>query len=189
MNKRPENSHLYRRCRICKETKPLNNIFFYNEKSRLYGLSYVCRPCESIRGKEKALKYPRKNRVYNFSPEQIERRRKHGRNYKLKALGIIKKYTLIDRKKGGRHVCDLTEDFLNQNILPCACVYCGDRWKIGCDRIDNSRGHSMDNVVPCCKLCNVTRMHNYTHEEMKLLGKVIMRIKKKRKKDTPHFEV
>jgi len=32
-------------------------------------------------------------------------------------------------------------------------------------------------------------MHNYTHEEMKLLGKVIMRIKKKRKKDTPHFEV
>ncbi len=35
------------------------------------------------------------------------------------------------------------------------CVYCGDPIAtIGLDRIDNSKGYEMGNIVPCCKVCN-----------------------------------
>lgn len=35
------------------------------------------------------------------------------------------------------------------------CSYCGDGIDtIGLDRIDNQRGYTMDNVVPCCGRCN-----------------------------------
>lgn len=58
------------------------------------------------------------------------------------------------------------------------CTYCGDtQEEIGCDRIDNSKGHTKDNVVPACKTCNVSRMDNFTHEEMLVLGKTIKQIK------------
>lgn len=35
------------------------------------------------------------------------------------------------------------------------CRYCGDPIKtIGLDRVDNSVGYTMTNVVPCCAICN-----------------------------------
>jgi hypothetical protein len=35
------------------------------------------------------------------------------------------------------------------------CVYCGDAIPaIGLDRIDNTKGYTMDNIVPCCTTCN-----------------------------------
>lgn len=189
MNRRPENNEFFRRCRICKDTKPLDNIHFYNEKCRPAGLSYVCRPCESIRSKEKLIRHPRVYLRKYLTEEQSVARRKSNRKYSRKTRSILKSYMNIDKKKGDNHICDLTLDFLDLKILNNPCVYCGDTQdNIGCDRIDNSIGHLMSNVVPCCRLCNVTRMHNYTHEEMKELGKIIMNIKLKRR-STPHYEI
>lgn len=35
------------------------------------------------------------------------------------------------------------------------CVYCGDEIvTVGVDRVDNAKGYVMDNVVPCCAICN-----------------------------------
>jgi hypothetical protein len=35
------------------------------------------------------------------------------------------------------------------------CYYCGNSIPtIGLDRVDNTKGYTMDNVVPCCKVCN-----------------------------------
>jgi len=55
--------------------------------------------------------------------------------------------------------CDLTAQWIVENIFSRPCHYCGDSdWtKIGCDRIDNSKPHTMDNVVPCCEKCNRNR--------------------------------
>ena len=50
------------------------------------------------------------------------------------------------------------------------------------DRIDNNKGHEINNVVPCCYECNVARGNNFSFEEMKLLGKTIKLIKLKRNK-------
>jgi hypothetical protein len=36
-----------------------------------------------------------------------------------------------------------------------SCHYCGERIPtIGIDRFDNSSGYDINNVVPCCKICN-----------------------------------
>ena len=35
------------------------------------------------------------------------------------------------------------------------CSYCGDEIEtIGLDRVDNKRGYTIDNIVPCCFTCN-----------------------------------
>ena len=46
---------------------------------------------------------------------------------------------------------------------------------------DNSKGHTYDNVVPCCYVCNCARNNNFTFEEMKQLGKTIKSIMDQRK--------
>ena len=43
------------------------------------------------------------------------------------------------------------------NIFNKPCAHCGKiGWQIiGCNRLDNSRPHTLDNVEPCCKECNL----------------------------------
>lgn len=38
------------------------------------------------------------------------------------------------------------------------CLYCGKERCLGIDRIDNSKGYTFDNVVPCCGCCNKMKM-------------------------------
>lgn len=52
--------------------------------------------------------------------------------------------------------------------------------RIGCDRIDNSKGHTKDNVVPCCVECDKARSDYFSFEEMKKLGGTIREIKSRR---------
>ena len=73
------------------------------------------------------------------------------------------------------------KDTVFENILTKPCVYCGDTYRVGCDRIDNSKGHTKDNVVPCCIECNTARNNYFTYEEMKRLGRTIAEIKKERR--------
>lgn len=44
-----------------------------------------------------------------------------------------------------------------ESIILGSCVYCNTSIDIGVDRKDNSRGYLMDNVVPCCKNCNMMK--------------------------------
>ena len=91
----------------------------------------------------------------------------------------LTQYIYTDKNKG--LICDLTEKWIKDNIISKNCIYCGDIENIGCDRIDNSKGHTKDNVVPSCWTCNSTRGDNYSFEEMKEIGVVIKKIKEKRK--------
>ena len=93
---------------------------------------------------------------------------------------MISSYKCCDKKKG--YICDLDIDTM-LDIMQSPCFYCGDTKRIGCDRIDNSKGHTLDNIVPCCYECNCARNNNFTHEEMKLIGKVIHDIKEQRKQN------
>lgn len=56
------------------------------------------------------------------------------------------------------------------SLLNHKCVYCGaDRGGhtgSGLDRIDNSQGYTMGNVVPCCGPCNRIRGTDLSHGEM-----------------------
>ena len=73
-----------------------------------------------------------------------------------RAYSLIGGYRSQDRKYG-RGECNLTAKWLVENIFTKPCVHCGTvGWDvIGCNRIDNSKAHTMDNVEPCCKKCNL----------------------------------
>lgn len=66
-------------------------------------------------------------------------------------------------KDKGREFKISEDDF--KYLIQQKCHYCGYIDKInGLDRIDNSRGYLLDNVVPCCKICNQAK-HVFTIHE------------------------
>ena len=97
---------------------------------------------------------------------------------RIKASKMLSSYKHKD-KVNSLDVCDYTiDEMLEVMVKPC---YCGDTHRIGLDRIDNSKGHTKDNTVPCCYECNCARNNNFSFEEMKVLGKTIKQIKENRK--------
>lgn len=77
------------------------------------------------------------------------------------------------RRRG--HLWDLdftTWDFLRRQ----PCDYCGLAIETrvgGLDRLDNTRGYELGNVVPCCAICNTVRSDIWTPTEMKIIGAVL----------------
>lgn len=101
-------------------------------------------------------------------------------NYiRQKASKMISAYKHKDLVKN-MPICDIDIDWMIDNILTKPCIYCGDKKRIGCDRIDNTKGHTKDNVVPCCYECNCARNNNFSFEEMKIIGEAIRKIKQNR---------
>lgn len=78
---------------------------------------------------------------------------------------------------------DIDGQWIIDNIFDKGCIYCGETdWrKLGCDRIDNTKPHTKDNVVPCCTRCNKLRSNKFTVDEMKEIGAVIKRIENRHK--------
>lgn len=74
-----------------------------------------------------------------------------------RANNILGRYKISDKNKG--LLCTITPEFIETEIFTKSCVYCGESdWKkLGCDRIDNNKGHTPDNVVCSCGECNNDR--------------------------------
>lgn len=72
-----------------------------------------------------------------------------------RASNLLGGYRREDRKYN-RGEGDLTKEWIVENILFKPCAHCGkEGWRIiGCNRLDNSKPHTMDNVEPCCIKCN-----------------------------------
>lgn len=100
-----------------------------------------------------------------------------GQNINNKLSKMLSSYRNSDIRKGLEF--NMTRDDLFK-IVKEPCTYCGAIENIGADRIDNSKGHIVDNVIPCCYVCNVVRSNLFSVEEMKILGKTIKLIKELR---------
>ena len=97
-----------------------------------------------------------------------------------KASKMIASYNNKDKKKGYPKG-DLKIDWFIENIFQKKCFYCGDNERLGVDRIDNKKGHTKINVIPCCYDCNVARNTNFSVDEMKIIGRAIKKVKQIRK--------
>lgn len=69
------------------------------------------------------------------------------------------------------------DDFISITKQPC--YYCNTYYDEylnepfnGVDRIDSSKGYSLNNCVPCCKLCNQMKMDSTEEEFLKRVAKV-----------------
>jgi len=138
----------------------------------------------SIRYHSKKKKYTPEEIVYGVRGNRDSKKPKDisdpSVKIRAKASKMISSYKCRD-KKLGFDSCDITIEWMIDNILTQKCVYCGDDKRIGCDRIDNKKGHTIDNVVPCCVECNAARNNFFSFEEMKEIGNVIREIKRRRK--------
>lgn len=74
---------------------------------------------------------------------------------KGRAVYLLNRYKSSD-KEHNRGESDLTSQWIVENIFSKPCAHCGETdWrKIGCNRLDNDKPHTMDNVEPCCGKCN-----------------------------------
>lgn len=75
-----------------------------------------------------------------------------------RATHLLCGYRKQDKKNGFGNIIDFDGKWIVDNILSKPCVHCGESdWtKIGCNRIDNSKPHTKDNVEPCCRHCNIS---------------------------------
>lgn len=86
-----------------------------------------------------------------------------------KASKMISSYKCKDKKRS-LSKCDFDIDWFIDNILQKECVYCGTKEKLGADRLDNSMGHTKDNIVPCCFRCNIIKHDHFTYDQMIKIG-------------------
>lgn len=92
------------------------------------GRGYVCKPCRNSTQRE-----------FNKTPKGKYLSYKAG----ARDRGFIFTITLDEFLK-----------FWNNN-----CFYCGDKIDgIGLDRVDNNLGYDINNIVPCCTMCNTMKM-------------------------------
>ena len=166
----------HRICNRCEQELPATPEIFARDASRSLGLAYECRACMSARkiGKDR-----RTERWANLTDAQRAlvkaRHYKYNRSIKGRACFLASAYRQIDADKG--MVCDITHKYMLCHIFTQSCVYCGVTDGLGCDRLDNSRGHTMDNVVPACGDCNIMRGDRFTHEEMLIIGKSVAHVR------------
>jgi hypothetical protein len=70
-------------------------------------------------------------------------------------------------------------------LINSPCYYCDNQLDsptnssgIGLDRLDNDKGYEMDNVIPCCVICNRTRNAHFTPEETKVAVQAVITFRK-----------
>ena len=89
-----------------------------------------------------------KAKKYNKKPEVFERRKVYNRTPKRAFVRIRN-----NAKSRNLEFSIKFEEFILFDGQPCS--YCGNKMmSIGLDRVDNKKGYTIENVVPCCGLCN-----------------------------------
>lgn len=93
--------------------------------------------------------------------ERTEYKKQYNIEYRNTQIGkantIAAGYKQADTEHGREN--NINGQWIVNNIFTSKCIYCGktDWKKLGCDRIDNTKGHTIDNVVCCCGKCNIER--------------------------------
>jgi hypothetical protein len=180
-----------------KEKKRHHNYYIKNKIEYLQrGKECYVKNKEKINERHKQWRLLNKNYHIDYYNKNKEKFLLRGKQYyinnKNKYLELAKKYIKDNREKkllytyrllDKKHnfVCNLTETWIKENITSHSCTYCGDTKRIGCDRIDNTKGHTINNVVPACYNCNLVRNNIFSFEEMLILGSTIKQIKQDRK--------
>lgn len=147
-------------CKVCGRELPLSE--FYKAKGYKDGHKNECKECCLEQQKQ----YRQDNREAIAEQKKQYYSTPNGRAYHL-----VYRYSQSD-KEHNRGECTITPQWVIDSIFTQPCHWCGESdWtKLGCDRIDNSKPHTPDNVLPCCEECNAKR-GRMTYEEFLKLKK------------------
>ena len=75
------------------------------------------------------------------------------------AKRMVADYRQMDRQHGFGDKDTISVDYFIQHIANQPCAHCGKQGigLIGCNRLDNTKPHTIDNVEPCCQSCNFSQ--------------------------------
>lgn len=134
-------------CSKCGKTKSIEE--FRVSRKDGAGRNSACKSCANkwYRSKESKLRRHKNKAAKKKQERKLD-------SYRDKY--ILKDTRKTDRAKNREN--NLTRPFILE-LIQRGCFYCGEiNIRImTLDRIDNSRGHTMDNVNPCCARCNIVR--------------------------------
>lgn len=155
--------------RVCKKCNLEKNITLFSFQKSVNSYLYTCKYCDN---QEKRFNWK------NFSKEE-KRKVINRKRTKYAVANKLHDYKKNDTRKNLQF--DISKEFM-QNALDSDCVYCGFK-ATGLDRKNNNIGHIESNCVPCCGVCNTTKMNNFSFEEMQFIGEMIKEIKLNRPKN------
>lgn len=123
-----------RQCYRCKRILPLGNRHFDKSNKKGHsGFRYLCKDCK----KKWAKNYYQ--RELSHDPRKLFDKYKRSAKQRHYSFGLT------------------FEQF--KTFWQKDCYYCGDQTKtIGLDRVDNSKGYNLDNIVSCCWKCNQMKL-------------------------------
>lgn len=154
-------------------------ISHFNRRTDTVGVRYTshCKACKAdydTTRREDRLAYNKTSKGREASKRyfQSEKGRNNINFYNKETLPG--KYNAYKRSAKQRNIqFSLTkEDFQKYWQLPC--TYCGDTINtLGLDRVENSRGYTVDNVVPCCTTCNRMKLTFSKEEWFSQMNKIL----------------
>lgn len=136
-------------------------------KDKEWHKQYYLKNREKLLAKQNAY-YKTNNAVYkeyydNNKEEKIKYQIEYNKEYKKTPIGraqnLLSSYNQSDRE-AGRGKGNLTAQWIVDNIFSKSCAHCEETdWhKLGCNRLDNSKPHTKDNVEPCCFKHNIEQL-------------------------------
>lgn len=135
-------------CKRCGEDREISNFSVYRSQATGNQLRRkICNRCREIWRKWSALT-PEKR------ADLLSKKQQSRQNPLHRAKWILHDSRRSDKKRGLDNDLDVT---YIQSLIRKGCSYCGDTSKMTLDRIDNTRGHTKDNVMPACIRCNYLR--------------------------------
>ena len=107
----------------------------------------------------------RRKQVKNaWNKKQKKKTSAYNKEYYSTIKGLAKRrrnhYLYEDKYYGYDNGPTVSAEWIEENILKGhSCIYCGDSdpTHLGCDRIDDNKGHTSDNIVCACPVCNWER--------------------------------
>ena len=161
------------------ETKKCTQCQIENPLTEFYGKikSSWCKKCHNKYAVEKRKQNPEKYKKYVKDtwdqPNMIFARKKANAKSE-KIYFYLTKVQFIDWYKKQQlkcHYCGLPpKDFKNTkegHLLR--------KINLGIDRVDNSIGYKLNNIVLCCNMCNSIKGGFFSYEEMKFIGETFVK--------------
>ena len=136
-----------KRCNKCGRVLPITE--FHKDNSRKDGVQSSCKDCQKAMKKEWHTQHP------TYDTERCDPTKSPMGWAKMMVNGYRKQ----DRDNGFGDKDTISVDYFIQHIAYNPCAHCGKvgYGLIGCNRLDNSKPHTIDNLEPCCPSCNFSQ--------------------------------
>lgn len=183
-------------CPSCKLSKLYNE--FHKNKTTKDGYGSICKICRNLKFKE----YYSLNKEFinqkhkNYYNENIEVIAKLHSNYRMnnktkiqlhdheRDRRVKRRFTRSQRSAKQRKLCWEISLEQFQELCSLDCIYCSNKLEnrkfstsSALDRKDNSKGYIIENVLPCCSMCNYLRGDIMTVEETKQVVNLLITLR------------